>query len=1280
MGEGTSLHSSAADQPSRPDESRVKPLVVAIGCGAGSREALRLALPGLPADLAYVLLRRRDAQQASKPPALTDLRAACQVREAADGQALRAGVVLLCPPGQAPGFSLGRLTLTPRDHESDPFPSLDSFFSSLAHDQGAGAVAVVLAGEATDSALGVRAVKAAGGLVLVQDPATCQRAATPRAALATGLADLTFAPENLGPCLAQALGCLAADSCRDLTETMEPDTLHGILRAVHRGTGCDFRDYKINTIRRRAARRMALHRIDEPSAYLALLRDSPEEQQKLCKDILVSVTSFFRDPQAFAALRRSLSDYLARGDAEAGFRAWVPGCASGEEAYSLGILLAELWQKRPHWHKVQIFATDLHGQALAQARRGVFRARAAHGLDPALAERHFTLQDGFLRARRRIRERIIFARQNLIQDPPFSSLDLISCRNLLIYFSAPLQEQVLGRFHFGLKPGGILFLGQSESLGGLGGLFQVADKKQKIFTRLPGGVRPRRWPRDDRSSLEAPTRPQLEADAARAALGAAGACLAVVNQARQALFILGDGQPFLSPAPARGFHYILDMARPRLRAGLALALSRAASKEGPVSVQGLPFDEQNIASRVDIHAKRLGGALDGHLAVLFLSRPIQLAQSELKEAGQVQGETPHREPDPSQEHLLVMVEDMRAANQEMISLCEEVQAANEELDAANRELDTANQELSASNEELTTINQELETRSAELGRVKAEMEAVLRAQKTAGVFLDGRGLITRVTPEAARVLGISAAQVGQPLDARVLLPQLSELAAKALYQGLEGEELIERNGSFHLLKFHPIAGQDDRPRGAVLCLQDVTREYMLGRELRALDEESPDIIARLDRSLRYSHANRAMEKASGLERRVILGKTDRELGLPPERCQPWEAELAKVFASGLERRISLSPPALESSKRYQVRLLPEFGLHGGVISVLIVARDVTYEELSRERLSQNEARLRRAFDLADGGMALLDLEGRLLNANRAMARILGKRREDCVGREFRELLRPPDRPAYERAMRLLLTGAPEEQAVSLSLKRGPFSRTRLQGRLRLVRDAKNEPLSLLLRIGHSSPPAGELTHDLNNFLCTVLGNAEIALEDAKQGIATPRELEVIFNAGQKASQLLREMEPQQTPPGASQETRAADSGAAPHSPGVQAVREKETPVSSSMVLLVDDEELLLDVTRRTLQKAGYQVLCARSGEEALQVYQERGQGLGLVILDMAMPGMGGGQCLAKLRELAPDLPVIISTGFAVGQELRKLAQGLLAKPFHRDELLDMVRKTLAPKP
>ncbi|KMY68846.1 hypothetical protein AAU61_04485 [Desulfocarbo indianensis] len=1263
------MHSSAADLPSRPDESRAKPVVVAIGSGAGSCQALRLALPGLPADLAYVLVRQDGARQNCDPSLINCSGAACQVRQATDGQELQAGVVHVCPPDQALGFSRGRLALAPRDRATDPFPSLDSFFSSLAHDQGAGAVAVVLAGEAADSALGVRAVKAAGGLVLVQDPATCRRAAMPRAALATGLADLTFAPENLGPCLEQALGCLAGDAGRDLTESMAPDTLHGILKAVYRCTGCDFRDYKTSTIRRRVARRMALHRLDQASVYLDFLRDTPEEQQKLCKDILVSVTSFFRDPQAFAALRRSLSVYLASRDAEAGFRAWVPGCASGEEAYSLGILLAELWRDRPHWHKVQIFATDLDGQALAQARRGVFRAGAAQGLDPAVAERHFAQGDGLLRARRRIRERIIFARQNLIQDPPFSGLDLISCRNLLIYFSAPLQEQTLGRFHFGLKPEGILFLGQSESLGGLGGLFRVADKMQKVFTRLPGGIRPRPWPRDDRYSLEGPSRPQLEADAARAALGAAGACLAVVNQAKQALFILGDGQPFLSPAPARDPHYILDMAHPRLRAGLAMALSRAALREEPVSVQGLAFDEQGIASRVDIHAKRLGGALDGHLAVIFLPRPAQFPPSGLEETGP--GESLHRKLAASQKHLSVMVEDMQAANQELVSLCEEAQAANEELDAANQELDTANQELSASNEELATINQELETRSAELGRLKAEMEALLQAQRAAVVFLDRRGLITRITPEASGVLGISAAQVGQPLETQVLLPQLSELASKALYQGLAGEELIERNGSFHLLKLHPIAGQDDRPRGAVLCLQDVTREQMLSQELRALDEESPDIIARLDRSLRYTRVNRAMEKASGLERRAILGKTDRELGVPCERCQPWEAELAKVFASGRESRLSLSPPPLEPAKRHQVRLLPELGLHGGVISVLSVARDVTYEELSRERLSQNEARLRRAFDLAEGGMALLDLEGRLLSANRAMARILGKRCEECLGREFRELLIPSDRPAYERARRHLLTGAPGELAVSIGLQGGALHRTRLQARLSLVRDGKSGPLSLLLRIGHSPPPAGELTHDLNNYLCTVLGNAEIALEDAKQGIATPRQLEIIFKAGRRASRLLREMEPPQTPPG------GAEAGAAPASPGAPAAREEDSAACSGMVLLVDDEELLLDVTRRTLQKAGYQVLCAHSGEEALQVFQERGRAIGLVLLDMAMPGMGGGQCLARLRELAPELPVVLSTGFAIGQELRRLAQGLLAKPFHREELLDMVRQTIA---
>jgi two-component system, chemotaxis family, CheB/CheR fusion protein len=925
-----------------------KPFPVAgIGASAGGLEAFTRLLRALPEEtgIAFVFVQHLDPKHISMLTELLARETRMPTREVHDGVRIQPDHVYVIPRNKAMIIQNGTLRIKPRSADYAHHLPIDVFFRSLANERKNLAIGVVLSGNGSDGALGLKAIKTEGGITFAQDMDSAKSTGMPHSAVATGAVDFVIPPEEIAAELAR-IGAHPYVAPGPPLQIDEPEaatdgafnTILTVLRTAHH---VDFTHYKANTTHRRILRRMLLHKFDTPREYLAFLRQNQEEVGHLYEDILIDVTEFFREPETFTALKQQLSERLfAAGTLPRTIRAWVPGCSSGEEVYSLAMCLLELMDDHPGDVLLQLFATDISEIALQKARAGMYPPDIREHVSPERLRRFFVKLDNGYQVIKRVRDCCIFARQNISQDPPFSRLDVITCRNVLIYLDSVLQKRALRSFHYALKPTGLLMLGSSESVGVLAPVFRLEDRKHKIYSRKDSGIREAaEFPAIEYLSEQAEPRAQLAPpghsgapkDADRLILARYAPAGVVIDEQMEIIEFRGDTSPFLKNRPGAATLNLLKLSKDAVLLELRTAIHRARKQKAPIRVEGLrigddhqhhfnleviPFaDSVTHQSRClvlfediskAIAVEKPGPRHGGKGAKLKSSRPVKLDQARvLAQLGQ--------ELASKDEYLKTMTEEYEAAIEELRSANEEIMSSNEELQSTNEELETAKEELQSANEEMNTVNDELQHRNVELARTGNDLNNVLGSVHIPILILSSDLRLRRYTPVSEKILNVQPGDIGRPLrDTHLSLKvrDLEALLGKVLETlNVSETEVQDINGHWYSLRLRPYRTEDNRIEGVVLALIDIDplkrSAAEIVRKLELSDEALRDAVGGRDaRELALSH--QALKTLAG---GLITAQEDERRRLSREIHDEVNQELAllELDVDSLERNLPVSP-------------------------------------------------------------------------------------------------------------------------------------------------------------------------------------------------------------------------------------------------------------------------------------------------------------------------------------------------------------------------------------
>ena len=855
--------------------------IVGIGASAGGLAAFEAFFSGIPAGanpgMAFVLVQHLAPDHESILSALVQRYTRMQVFEAQDGMPVRVNCAYVIPPNRDMAFLNGALHLlepgAPRGHRLP----VDFLFRSLAQDQHERAIGIVLSGTGSDGTLGVRAIKGEGGMAMAQNPSSTEFDGMPRSALATGLVDFELPPAEMAAQLIAYTAHVFGKAYRP-GAAPQPKTegaLKRIFVLLRAQTGHDFSQYKANTINRRIQRRMAVHQLDAMDGYVKYLQQTPAEVEALFRDLLIGVTNFFRDPEAFKVLEELVIPKLFEGKpAGAVIRAWLPGCSTGEEAYSIAILLQERLEALKAGFKVQVFATDIDSRAIATARIGLYPADIAGDVTPGRLARFFTAEpDGSAyRVHKSIRDMLIFSEHDVAKDPPFSKVDLVSCRNLLIYMGPDLQKKLISLFHYALLPGGRLFLGTSETVGEFANLFAVLDRKAKLYQRKedfqgakraaldrflsPSGPLPARDFAQPPSAAKAPgaVKLSLRELTEQALLQQVAPVAALVNGQGDILYLHGRTGMFLEPAQGdAGINNIVKMAREGLKRELATALHKAALSKEHVRVAGLRVKTNGHHSLVNLSVRPVPSSLAAslesalYLAILEEAQPAgrpgaaSATQDAAPQAASAQIAELTEELRAKEEYLHAANEELETSNEELKSSNEEMQSVNEELQSTNEEMETSKEELQSINEELATVNTELQTKVADLSRANNDMNNLLAGTGIGTVFVDLQLRIMRFTPAATQIINLILSDVGRPVGQIVSnlvgytgLVEDAQNVLKTLVPKVADVQTAE--GKFFNLRIQPYRTLDNVIEGAVITFAEITEMVRTREALRQANE------------------------------------------------------------------------------------------------------------------------------------------------------------------------------------------------------------------------------------------------------------------------------------------------------------------------------------------------------------------------------------------------------------------------------------------------------------
>jgi two-component system CheB/CheR fusion protein len=858
----------ASEQPDRATAEAPQPgpsfPVVGIGASAGGLEALEQFLRGVPraSGMAFVIVQHLDPQDRGALVDLLGRATDMPVVQVRDEQETEPDHVYVIPPARDMSILHGVLHVLPQRSPRGLNLPVDVFFRSLAADRQERAIGVVLSGMGSDGTLGLRAIKEKGGVAFVQALSSAKFDGMPRSAIDAGLADVVASAEELpARILAYHRHAPYTAPPEAPLEEKQQSALAKVFILLRTQTGNDFSLYKRSTVLRRIERRMGLHQIDRLLNYVRYLRENPKEIDLLFKELLIGVTSFFRDPESWDHLESSVIPGVLDSRAESGtIRAWVPGCSTGEEAYSLAMVLREAIERRKQTPglNIEIFATDLDADAIDKARLGVYPASIAADVTPERLRRFFVQDERGFRVSKDIRELVVFAPQNLIMDPPFTKLDIVSCRNLLIYLSSEVQKKIIPLFHYALNPRGVLFLGSAETTGQHSALFRPVDGKTRIYERLDQA--PVQAPVEffSRYTVAAPANGGADAQPAPSARGSVPNLQTIADRVilqhfaptsilttdkGDILYISGRTGKYLEPAAGRANLNVFAMAREGLRHDLSAAFSAALTEDRPVTVRGLRVGTNGGSQHVDVTVQRMSQPreLRGTVMIVVSDVAPPPEPPEAREASH-RARTHTRtaelasELQRAHEELQSTREEMQTSQEELKSMNEELQSTNEELQSTNEELTTSKEEMQSMNEELQTVNHELQAKVDELSRSNNDMKNLFNSTDLATLFLDGELLVRRFTTPTSKLIKLIPGDTGRPITditTELEYPDLPDDARDVLRTLVFKEKQVSsRSGRWFNVRILPYRTLENVIDGVVITFTDVTGTKDLEAQLR----------------------------------------------------------------------------------------------------------------------------------------------------------------------------------------------------------------------------------------------------------------------------------------------------------------------------------------------------------------------------------------------------------------------------------------------------------------
>jgi two-component system CheB/CheR fusion protein len=1026
-----------AQPPEHPADRALLPFhVVAIGASAGGVEALIRFFSHMSADsgCAFVVVMHLAPERESLLATLIGRATPMRVEQVQRETAMEPNQVYVAPPGHYVELAQGRLQLRPiEERAAFARPSaIDHLMISLAEDQREQAIAIVLTGTDSDGSLGIKAIKSEGGLVIAQSPGQAAHPGMPMAALATGVVDCQLPIEEMPRAILDFVGTApigeAAEATAEAQAAAPPQggLLQQILELVRAQLGLDFRGYKTPMLLRRVRRRMALARITETRHYLDYLQQTPAETKALSEEFLISVTEFFREPETWDVLAQEVVPQVIGEKAfGAPVRIWVPACATGEEAYSIAMLFLEQPRLADRALKLQVFATDLDRTALEVARKGRYPRSIEHAVSQQRLERFFLKSGTAYQVRKELREAVMFAPQNLTNDPPFSHMDLVSCRNLLIYLVPELQRRLLEVFHFALEPNGLLVLGKSETANSMSPMFAPVTQRARVYRRIgparPAAIRLPPMPglRHD-VGARAPSSSAHEPDYGRmvreALIDQQIAAAVLINREGQALYFYGQIHTYLQHPEGAPITDLFAMLRDDLRPQLRAAVHKASgSHERAETVVPMNGHDGSAEQLVRMTVTPLGARGDAELfLVSFESLAREPAGLPATDGDSAALNALENELRNTKRDLRAAIEELESTNEELKVANEEAMSMNEELQSANEELETSKEELQSVNEELTTVNNQLQEKVNELEAVNDDLSNLLTSTHIPTLFLDRQLNIKRYTPAVTKLFRLIPGDVNRPLSdiaSQIDLASLFADARRVLEQLAPVEqETSTASGEHYLRRVLPYRTQEDRIDGVVVTFIDITeirRSAEGQRRFAAVMQASNDAIVVHDLAGRVLAWNRGAEALYGHPEADVLN-VDLSTLLPPQAREQHAQCLQRLLAGerivGVDtRRRHRDGTLLDVSASYS--LVGDGGKPG---AVALIERDVTQQKRAEHELRDSEQRFRTLADSAPVLIWMANADGSIEFVNREFCHYTGLGADALIGRRWTDLLHPED--------------------------------------------------------------------------------------------------------------------------------------------------------------------------------------------------------------------------------------------------------------------------------
>ena len=1249
--------------------------VVGIGASAGGLEAFTHLLRPLPVDtgMAFVLVQHLDPKHKSMLSEILGRETRMPVSEVKDQMVVMPNHVYVIPPNAQMSIRNGVLSLVPRNEARGPFMPIDYFLRSLAKDRGPRAIAVILSGADADGSQALKAIKAGGGIVFAQDLASSKVGVMPDRAAATGLVDFILPPERI----AEELVRIAVDpldarlsqapEAEDVSK--EDDDLAKIYSLLHRERGVDFTYYKQTTLRRRITRRMVVHKVGTLKEYVKILKAHPAEVGSLYDEMLIHVTSFFRDPEAFETLKTKIFPHLMKHrTSKEPLRIWVPGCSTGEEVYSLAICLLEFLGDQGSQTPIQIFATDISGRALQGARAGIYPTPAMSRVSQGRRRRFFTPVSGGFQVSKSIRGLCVFTKQNVVKDPPFSRLDLISCRNMLIYLGPVLQKKVMPIFHYALKTAGVLFLGNSETLGVYSDLFDPLDKKVRVYSKSRLAVRQEaffsatNYPVETLNTTKAKSPSEgslqnMQKEADQYVLGKRAPAGVIIDGTMNVVQFRGAIGQYLELVPGAATFHLFKMAKEGLLLELRPAIHKARKENAPVTSEGSRVNQGGHFKNVTIEVVPLQQtpSNDPHFLVLFEEAPPG-AFPEVRPARPSRGREDtaavrtaelgrtrlKKELAATKDYLQSIINEHERVNEELKSANEEALSSNEEFQSANEELETAKEELQATNEETSTLNEDLHNRNLELNLLNNDLVNLMHSVDTPTVILGKDQHIRRLTSAAEKALNMTPTDIGRSihdLKLTISVLDLKGLIASVLDKlVIQQREIQDRRGHWYLMRLQPYKTLDDTIDGVVLTLSDI----QLAKDLQA----------------------KAAAWTADLETRVKQ-RTEELAKSQSALLQSEKLEAVGRLAGGVAHDFNnLMTGILGMTQDVRDKLGPESPLHADLEDVINAAKKamiVTKQLLAFGR--------RQVFD-----PRVLNINSVIGGMDKLLQRLLG----DDI--DLMTVLDP------------------------------------LLGNVHIDQSSVEQViLNLALNARDAMPKGGKITLQTNNAemskAISIFGNG-----DTQHATEMPPGPYVVLTVTDKGSGISHEnlihiFEPFFTTKGEGKGTGlglATVYGIVKQSggsisvkstlgqgtsftiylPRVGTVSTQDRPVpppresskGSETILVTEDEDIVRKVVVRGLQKKGYTVLHASSGKEAVKIGEQHAGPIHLLLTDVIMPGMNGRELAELMIQKRPTLAVLYMSGHdkEIITQRGVLEPGMtfIEKSFSAESLCHKVREVL----